>query len=838
MSPAWWGAWPVHAETPAAGCHAEQLVKAETDADLRLVAHDQAVVGASGRMTVQVPTTWPYANDLLLSEDSDAYLHAMRCLLREQQSTQYVRADEWRMHSPQVTEESSRVKVQYDALFWFDHGGHFNVGPWAIDVRKGRWQLALAPPTALQRALWDKIQIDLGGLNAFKVSPRPSEDSNGTLVWDGLGQPRGPSQMVTVQMVPPWERAWAATSTNSEPWLVVNAAGEATWWVGTSAVVVIAALRARRQPADGQRATELEFSSGNALLRWGLVNAVMGLVILLLYKTILDTTRATIGTPRWLGYEQRWPILIGLLVGWALTASARPRRPVLLAASLVAVVGGLAVALPSLFGLPPQFVPAKSPPASAVAMLLVTAAAMLWLWLTGLILWVRLFASDGGLLRSPSHPLRLSRIGPAVTVATLLLLGWALWADERRWQRISWLSDRTAPVYHSRHLVYLSQGLTSFAYQIPTWCYSHTWVLTGFAILALLRARDFGLPVPYASPNKLDCLLLAVFFAIVVAYRQGSYAGSQVLASLWLVLDIAALTALLAVGQRWAVLAQHLEGYDAAPPLSEAITEAGRNDLIARARCYRELIATLRDLGQGRGEGPVTRPAVEKELNQLHRWRPVTGAGNTPRPWLPSKVTVVDVALSWGPYTKWWDNARRAALLAAAFGLPGSVVIVWLSYASQQQWMRTRQLFFGAPDMVWTFVSWELTFAGAGLVLGALWRLLPGRRGPSRALALVVAYTLLIILGILGSLVTDQDVDHAGFSIVIMLLVLTLTSLAMDADTFRTERRFWPSRFGLLLSIYQMRGFSAQVAWVLMQLVAVLTILKFFVGTDSRVMKP
>ncbi|MGW7003980.1 DUF6185 family protein [Streptomyces sp. NPDC054933] len=72
-----------------------------------------------------------------------------------------------------------------------------------------------------------------------------------------------------------------------------------------------------------------------------------------------------------MGYEQRWQILIGVLVGWALTASARPRRSVLLAASLMAVVGGLAVALPSLFGLPAQLVPVEGPTASGIAVLLV-----------------------------------------------------------------------------------------------------------------------------------------------------------------------------------------------------------------------------------------------------------------------------------------------------------------------------------------------------------------------------------------------------------------------------------------------------------------------------------
>ncbi|KJK57679.1 DUF6185 family protein [Saccharothrix sp. ST-888] len=834
---AWWALWPGRAEAAADGCHAEQLVTARTEAVLRLVNHAQTVIEGKGDMTVQVPTTWALANDLMLSESSDAYRLAMRCLLREEQGSprfQDLRTDEWRPHRPQVTAEDSWVKVQYQTVFWFDQRGTFTVGPWAVDMHAERWKLSLTPPTALAGARWDRVQIDLGGLDAFEVAPTPTAVDSENLVWSGLGQPGGPSTAVTVQLVPPWQRA-LATANTSRGWRVVNAAGLAAWWAGTSAVIVVAAVRARRQPA-GAVATPVERSSSGALLRWGLLNAVVGVMILLLYLLIPDAAKA-VGEPGPWGDERRWQVLIGVLTGWALTVTARPRASVLLAASLTAVAGTLVAVLPGLFGLPPTLVPQQPPPASGIAALVLLTAAMLWLWLTGLVLWVRLIASDGGLLREPANPLRLRGTGAALAALTVLLLGWALWAREGYWERISWLTDRTAPAYGSLHLLVLSQQAASLAASVPAWCFSHAWVLTGVAIVALLRARGTGLPVPYANPAELDRLLLAVFFAVVVAWREGSYAGSQVLASLWLVLDIAALYGLLAVGQRWAVLNQHLEGCAAAPTLGEAIAEAGHRDLIERARRYRELTTVLRGLDQGHGEGALGRHAVEKELNRLHRWRQVA-QGAVARPWLPSQVTVVDIALSWGPHARWWDNARRAALLAAAVGVPGSVILVWSAYAPQEQWMLTRQNLFGVPDLVWRFASWELVWAGAGLVMGALWRLLPGRRGPARALWLVAAYSMLIALDIMGNLITDQTLGAVALAICLMLLVLTLTSLAMDADTFRAERRFWPSRFELLLSIYQLRGLSVQIAYVMAQLAVVISIWKFLAGPDLRSMKP
>ena len=55
----------------------------------------------------------------------------------------------------------------------------------------------------------------------------------------------------------------------------------------------------------------------------------------------------------------------------------------------------------------------------------------------------------------------------------------------------------------------------------------------------------------------------------------------------------------------------------------------------------------------------------------------------------------------------------------------------------------------------------------------------------------------------------------------------------MDFDTFRTERRYWQSRLGLLLSVYQMRYYSLQFAYLIAQIIAMISIWKFLADPDS-----
>ncbi|GHC59948.1 DUF6185 family protein [Streptomyces cinnamoneus] len=96
-----------------------------------------------------------------------------------------------------------------------------------------------------------------------------------------------------------------------------------------------------------------EKSSSTSLWWWGMVKAVLGVMVLLLYKAIPNIADVvTSPTPGWLGQTMRWPVLIGVVAGWLLVATARPRGSVLVASSALATAAGVVAAAPPLVGLP------------------------------------------------------------------------------------------------------------------------------------------------------------------------------------------------------------------------------------------------------------------------------------------------------------------------------------------------------------------------------------------------------------------------------------------------------------------------------------------------------
>lgn len=122
---------------------------------------------------------------------------------------------------------------------------------------------------------------------------------------------------------------------------------------------------------------------------------------------------------------------------------------------------------------------------------------------------------------------------------------------------------------------------------------------------------------------------------------------------------------------------------------------------------------------------------------------------------------------------------------------------------------------------------WQIGYAAAGFLLGALWQELPGRRGPSKAIPLAVAYAAPIGLFALGNWGLDEEQTSLALAAVAMLLILTLTGVMMDLETFSGERPYWHSRLSLLRSIYQIRYISVQLAWILAQAAAIATILQY-----------
>lgn len=482
----------------------------------------------------------------------------------------------------------------------------------------------------------------------------------------------------------------------------------------------------------------------------------------------------------------------------------------------VAAVGLLVALDPRFFGLP-NLTPNTPQSPSALLWLALMGTAVMWLWLAAIVAWAWRFAQEGALTRRMTSAWEKSPIMCVEVVGAVLLLtaGAMLacfWdAHEQQWERQNWLSGSTPNL----HDVDRSGFFSAFPATGIRWIFSYAWMLSGVAFLALLRTRvrteetEGALP-PALEPMKQDFLMVSVLFAFVVGLRQVHLAGSATLYGVWLPLTVSSLYALRAVTKPWSVLARVHEGFRPTGPGAEEC----REQLLEKAHSYRTAHHQLLLLDRGH-EGSAQREELEGQLRHIHEW--LRGESSAAR--LPDRVSVLDVALSWGPEDHWWDNARHAARLAFWFGIPATIALTWLDYLKDSRtWLLTQHDPIGLLEIAASLAVWQLAWAAAGFSMGALWRVLPGARGPVRAVAVTAAYAAPIGVGALFVNIADTNGGYALLNIILMLSVLTLTSMWMDMATFSRERKFWPTRLGLLLSVYQLRGMSVQIAYLLAQL--------------------
>ncbi len=808
-------------------CGTGSLAKAQVSASLRLEHERRTQTKLVSRLTVRVPSAWSHATGLLLGEESGAYRQAMRCLLRGP-ATQYEWWTEWRSRAPRVTAEKGVVEVRVDTYAWADGTGVKYLGPWDVEVGKDHWRIRLNPAEALRRARWTSLVVDPGSASALTASPRPTgAKGDAGLLW----QPKRQAMpAIDVRVDPAWQRSWAAQGDRLR-FLGAGTAGELLW-EGSLAVLLLAAVRRTRRAAGPLTADEA--AQLGTVTRWAWMFLAISVVNTgedLFYRALAESFH-----DGWALGQARHGLIASLVIGWALLLFGRPRRTVLLAGAVL-TVPALAVAVrPEGLGLAAHlFLPKDAPDRAVVALFTAAGCAfgllLLGTWATG---W-RLSRAAGLIKNRPSgapggpgipRELRLRHTAPAIVFA-VVVIGLSMgFATERDWQRASWLSAHGDPAYGTAHLQALRNELTWFADTSKDWWLVYDWTLVGLAILAVLRARAHRPTASAHGPGPAEELWLLLFFPVMVGMGLGWFTGNGMLSWLWVFVNLGALWLGLTLGKGRAVLERPLQR--SGTPLGKALDEARRRDLLDRARRFREVHAKLRRLDQGQSDDEAhSRRAYERELRALHHWRTPSGAADR----LPADVSVVDAALALGPRTTWWENGCRAAALAGSIGLPVSALMTWSECLRGEFLTSTLYYGYGLPSVLMNLVYWEVTWASAGFLLGALWRRLPGRRGPVRSLPITAAFALPIGLDAVGNWITREGQTNLALSAAAMLLVMTLTDMALDLDTFQGERRYWQSRFGLLLSIYQMRYFSLQMAYLIAQLIAFLTLWQFF--TDS-----
>ncbi|WP_190086516.1 DUF6185 family protein [Streptomyces longisporoflavus] len=840
-------------------CDTDTLVSARVEAEARIDHDARTYAKVSTTVKLTLPMSWDLAGGLLLGKESDGYRKAMRCLVRGDFDGVETRWEEWRSAEPEVIpthdpsgQGSSRGKwlqVRVVAHTWLDQQADLSVGPWTIETGKARWLIRLRPPSTLEGALWRKVTVDAGRQGAVSAVPKPSAGEGGSvLVWRPAAAEGVPT--ITVRVEPAWPRDLAARD-DSPPHAALDEAGGVLWNVTLVVFVWYALIALPRHGVPDA----LEQRTVANLRHW--VRVLLGVTLVVrghdVYLGSVGTFEATDEWPE-RAVHAPWAWLVSAMSGALLLLFARPPRAVVLVGSGLgagAAVPALgAIVLPRTLGIDPtRFIVPPDPGAGAVAAVGVATVCSFLLPLLGGALSVRRLLVEGGLWR-PRHPRPRPAPGMCGVLAVVTVIGACYAAaSERDWTRASWLSPRLDPGhwaeeadtgarawewgYGSWHSASLRGDLLWFTHTGHWWWVAMLWIPSGLAILAVLRSRVAGsadTPLARRGPQGVDRLLLLLLFPVMATMEPGVYAASSALAWCWFLLYFLALTALLRLTRSRAVAVRPLGSGES---LATSLCASHRAGLLHRARRYRELHAQLRSLEQDPSEEAIgARRALESSLRRLHRWH--TAPGRRDR--LPRDVSVVDAALALGPCPTWWGNGSRAARLTQPIALPFSMTLVWTNQLRGESLTSTLHDRFGLVEVLTQLVLWQIGYAAAGFLLGALWQDLPGRRGPSKAIPLAVAYAAPIGLFALGNWALDEEQTSLAFAAAAILLILTLTGVMMDLETFGGERPYWRSRLSLLRSIYQIRYISIQMAWILAQAAAIATILQYL--ADNGGMPP
>ncbi|HET6359183.1 DUF6185 family protein [Streptomyces sp.] len=845
------GLFVLHGASPDAeasdylNCYSDRLKAAKVTTSVRIKHDGEDYTKAEVNLVVEVPKSWKPAPALLLNGDTEEYRAAMRCVLRDPYDRFPYRDTEWRLRPPKATAQEKTITLEYWAVTYVDSVSDRYFGPWRIDVGKRFWTLTLESPPALQQAWWQEITVDLGGRAARGMSPAPTKGSATELTWTRARAADDPPE-VTVRIQPPATKA-LATRWNEKPWYLARSAAWLSWDLVLFPVLLLLVRRLSRSPVRSSRETPAEEATRRNLLLWACLSFAAALVFE--FDDQLASISSDYGVLSW------WPqhrvgidLALAVCGGAAFCLFGRPRIDATVAVVLATAYPLVVAVEPGWFGLPAGFW-LDQENVDDVERLRQTGG-FLWLALACCcVVFVWLVGTVSALLRL-RRAVRIETAGTrqrgcfpwwvlaACVLAAAALVTLAVWARQNIWEQETWLSAEGE--YHDRwHLTYLYNGVAWFPSSWTDWfhpCICGWYGLIG-AFFAVIAARAKAPGASPVSPGVPETLLISVFFVATIAYGPGWYVGLETSVITSVPVILLAGLALLALGNRRAVLAQRLAPTTAGTPgarLRTVIQEADRRWLIESAREYRDLHSQLRRLEQGDQDGERTQ--LEQKLDQLHTWNPPGATAPHAGQRLPDSVDAVELALAWGPRDTWWLNGRRAAYFAALFALPATGVGLWADAIRGTLWGDVTRDYFGVVGLLDYVITSEVVWASTGFVLGVLWRLLPGRRGPAKALLLCLGYATPIADYWLLSRAVGQSIGTLTLDVALTLLVLTSTGVAMDIDTFRQEGHYWPTKAALLLSIYQLRTASVQLAFFVAQLVALVGVWQQLKGNDPMVL--
>ncbi len=749
-------------------------------------------------MEIKIPAGWGRASDLLLDTHASRYRQVLRCLLGKVSEDVFYDPDELRLKPLSVNADGKEVVVHYEAVAWVQTLDTYRVGPWKLVAGKGLWDIQLEPPASLSRAAWEDVQVRTGGPRATSVTPASATGKDGTLLSWHNKKPTG----FRVRFRPPTAQQWdALTLSENQAWeaLGLFSASSVVFYVATGVLLLVAARRLRQ--GAGEHPTGDEEKTFATMRSLAFLQVFLGVLVYMgdnIFRFVVDRFS-------WFhDYSTTMYLFSLMLVGLILCLFGKPQKSlVAVACLLVFAIAGISIASEvSEYALLPVSDVVLSSTGSWLVMIAYVAA--IFVVCVGAISAGRrvLLMNVGGPLSWPA-----AAISAGFSVLTILWVFLAFWRD---WDRISWLADTKWSTYtYSLHAQYDLWWWDFPGRALPILSDCVSLALTTLALFGALRVcRTERKEGSSFTPTESEKFILVVLFVLVVLPGFNQYFGISGYI-LTLILGLFSAWALLSFSGAKAVLQQPSAGDR---PLGQVIAETDRSEVLRMVRHYRELQDRLHHAGSGSSADPaVTRESIEREIDQLDQC-------------LPEGVRPIDVAFACGPMATWWENACRCAIIACVVGLPATGLMYWIDLVRNSAWATNVQDSVGFLSVVQEIFLVHITWVVGGFFLGALWRTLPGRHGPTKAFYVAIVFAIPICVHWLLSGLIGQSVQGAIATIATFTSVMTFTGLIMDVQTFQSDRRYWPTSASLIMYIYQMR--IASVAFFLAQLVALATVWK------------
>ncbi|MFD0270247.1 DUF6185 family protein [Streptomyces sp. NPDC127106] len=779
---------------PAKSCRADQLAGATVNAtaEFKHRGHDNSMLTST--MDITIPVAWERAADLLLDPRSIEYRDALWCLVGKAKKSE-TDWGEWRSRPPRVKADEKNFAVHYEAVTWISTLSELRVGPWMLSPQKDKWLIRLMPPPNLAGARWEKVNVRLGGPGALSARPAPVFGEGGTvLTWRHKQPGEDPEATLHLPAAQQWNAVTA--SPDEQPWelLGVNGASGAFWFIATGLLLLASGARLRRSLIGKPMPQEAD--SLNTLRSWALLLMLFGLII-----HMGDHAARVLS---WNPDDVPLPELSALLLlGVFLCFFGRLRTRLLIsvcAFSLLLLTLSVNAELFKYSWLPMVGL-SGSPGASWVGLVLYVV--LLAVCCLGLIASGQRVLFAGG-KRFPDWVM--------VSIAVTISMATSLWmynAFENSWERISWLLEPDGLFYEGARDQWYDRYFWWFPRATMRQLMNIILFMAPLVVVGVLRVcRAEQYEKGSFTPNQAEKFILISLF--VVAGPNVLYFGFSGYL-LILLLGLVAVWAVVALGSSTSVLEQ-LTVDDA--PLGKVISRTDRSDVLRLARHFRELQSRLHRLGTANpSDHSATQEVIEAEIDRLDKA-------------LPEGVRPTDLPFACGPMATWWSNACRGALVASVVGLPATGLLYWIYTVRSDRWVFIAEGPSGFLAIIASLLRWQVVWGVGGFFLGALWRDLPGRHGPTKACWVTVAFAVPALADyVISRFIGETAPDLVGL-IATFASVLTITGFVMDVESFRDERRYWSTNASLVAYVYQMR--VASVAFFLAQIVALVTIWKAF----------